>query len=221
MNKPNKKTTMKTLKNITLILALSAVAFNSNAQEDDAEDRIRLGIKAGVNYSNIYDERSNDYVADGKLGFVGGAFMSIPIGKFIGLQPEFLLSQKGFMATGSVLGFNYELTRTTTYMDVPLMISLRPVPFLSFVAGPQYSYLINQKDVFESSLGGYEVEQEFDNDNIRKNILGVVGGVDINISHFVLSSRMGWDIMTNRGDGSSSTPRYKNVWFQATVGLRL
>jgi len=211
---------MKTLKNITLILALSAIAINSTAQDSDAEDRIRLGIKAGFNYSNIYDERSDDYVADGKIGFAGGVFVLIPIGSFLGFQPEFLLSQKGFTANGTIIGFNYEMKRTTTYFDVPLMLALRPAPFFTLVAGPQYSYLISQKDEFSSALGGYEAEQEFENDNIRKNILGVVGGVDINIEHFVASARMGWDVMSNRGDGTSSTPRYKNVWVQATVGFR-
>jgi len=211
---------MKTLKNITLIAALMFVSGNINAQDKDDENKIRLGIKAGLNYSNIYDERSNDYVADGKMGFAGGVFVSIPIGEFLGVQPEFLLSQKGFKASGAIAGFDYEMMRTTTYIDVPLMISLRPMPFLSIVLGPQYSFLISQKDDFLSTLGSFEVEQEFENDNIRKNIMGVVGGVDINIKHIVLSARMGWDMMTNRGDGTSTTPRYKNVWVQGTIGFR-
>ena len=28
-------------------------------------------------------------------------------------------------------------------------------------------------------------------------------------------------IQNNNGDGTSATPRYKNVWYQATIGLRL
>jgi hypothetical protein len=36
----------------------------------------------------------------------------------------------------------------------------------------------------------------------------------------VLSARSGWDVQRNNGDGTSSIPRYKNVWFQATIGYR-
>lgn len=211
---------MKTLKGITLILACSAMSSIGFAQ-DDAEGRIRLGVKAGVNYANIYDERGEDFVADGKLGFAGGAFVMIPIGDFLGVQPEFLISQKGFQATGSLLGFNYEMTRTTTYIDVPLLFVLRPAPFLSVVAGPQFSYLINQKDEFTSSIVSYDIEQEFENDNVRKNILGFVGGIDINIDHFTIGARAGFDFQDNQGDGTSSTPRYKNVWLQGTLGIRI
>jgi hypothetical protein len=32
--------------------------------------------------------------------------------------------------------------------------------------------------------------------------------------------RGSWDLKNNNGDGTSTTPRYKNVWYQATVGYR-
>jgi len=48
-----------------------------------------------------------------------------------------------------------------------------------------------------------------------------VGGVDINLVNIVLGARVGLDMYNNNGDGTSTTPRYKNVWAQATVGFRL
>lgn len=213
---------MKNLKRITLaVLALASTAtINAQENNSDKENSLRIGVKAGLNYSNVYDERGDDLVADGKFGLAGGAFLSIPIGDFFGIQPEFLFSQKGFQATGSVLGLNYELTRTSTFIDVPLFFAVRPVPFITILAGPQFSYLINQKDEFTSSVSSFAVEQEFNNDNIRKNIMCFVGGVDINISHVVVGARAGFDFQDNAGDGTNSTPRYKNVWYQATVGIR-
>jgi hypothetical protein len=59
------------------------------------------------------------------------------------------------------------------------------------------------------------------NDNIRKNILGFGIGVDVNISRFVISGRLAWDLQNNHGDGTSATPRYKNQWAQVTVGFKL
>jgi len=46
----------------------------------------------------------------------------------------------------------------------------------------------------------------------------LIGGADVNFKHFVLGVRAGCDIMNNNGDGSSTTPRYKNVWYQVTIG---
>ena len=159
--------------------------------------------------------------ADPKVGAAVGAFVSIPIGEFFGLQPEIMISQRGFKADGTIFGMPYEMKRTSTYLDIPLLFSFRPAPFLSILAGPQFSYLLNQKDEFNSTPFSFDVENEFKNDNIRKNTLCFVGGADINIGHFVIGARVGLDLMDNKGDGSSTTPRYKNAWGQATVGFRL
>jgi len=89
------------------------------------------------------------------------------------------------------------------------------------VAGPQFSYLLRQRDEFTNSSNSAAQEQEFKNDNIRKNIFGGVIGADINIDHITLGARACWDVQTNNGDGTSSTPRYKNVWYQFTIGYNL
>ena len=95
---------------------------------------------------------------------------------------------------------------------------MKPSEFITLLAGPQFSYLVNQRDVFANSATSFAQEQEFNNDNIRKNIFGVVGGLDINLKHIVLGARVAWDVQNNNGDGTASTPRYKNVWFQGTIG---
>jgi Outer membrane protein beta-barrel domain len=178
--------------------------------------KIAFGVKAGANISNVYDSQTEDFDAEAKLGFAGGAFLSVPLGKFLGVQPEILLSQKGFRATGKIIAADYELTRTTNYVDVPLLVTLRPIPALSIVAGPQYSYLISQKNVFKGAGATVAQTEEFDNDNLRKNTLCFTGGLDINIEHFTVGLRGGWDFQNNNG----TTPRYKNTWLQATLGFR-
>ena len=154
------------------------------------------------------------------LGFAGGAFVGIPIGKYLGFQPEALISQKGYQATGSLLGTNYSNIRTITYLDIPLQLQLKPIEFIALLAGFQYSYLVHQQDVYAFGLNSTAQEQEFKNDNPRKNLLGAVIGTDITIQHLLFSVKACWDLQNNVGDGSSFTPRYKNVWYQATVGFR-
>jgi hypothetical protein len=211
------------MKKTTIITALCiSFAGASLGQEStnvtDNREKFQFELKAGLNYSNVYDEAGDQFNADPKFGLAAGAVLKVPFGKYLGLQPEVLLSQKGFQASGMILGNTYSFTRTTTYLDIPLQFAFKPSEFFTLVAGPQYSFLLNKRDVFSNSANSYAQEQEFQNDNIRRNVFGVVGGLDINLKHITLGARAGWDIQDNHGDGTSSTPRYKNVWFQGTVG---
>lgn len=210
-------------KNIFAVVVLILLANTMNAQETDSgsSDQIHIGAKIGANYSNIYDTQGEKYNANGKIGLAAGGFLSIPIGKFLGIQPEIMFSQKGFQATSSVLGADVTLTRTTNYIDVPIFLAIKPSEMLTILVGPQYSYLVKQKDVFTNPITDVVVSQDFNTDNNRKNTLCLVGGVDINMSNLVIGARVGLDMYNNNGDGTSTTPRYKNVWAQATIGFRL
>jgi hypothetical protein len=201
-----------------MILAVALISFNINAQ--DYREQLKFGVKAGINYSNVYDEVADQFTADGKLGFVGGAFLAIPLGKFLGVQPEILYSQKGFKATGAIAGVPYTTKHTSTFIDIPLLICLKPAPGFTVMAGPQYSYLIKEKDSFSMNGVSSEDENIYHNTNIRKNILCFIGGFDLNMKNLVLGGRVGWDLQHNNGDGTSTNPRYKNVWYQATLGFR-
>lgn len=212
------------MKKINLLLSISALTFaltahtQDSSSSNDTRSFLQFGLKAGVNFSNVYDEKGEAFRADGKIGGVGGIFISIPIGNYIGVQPEVLLSQKGFKGTGIILGGKYEYTHTTNYLDLPLYFSVKPSKYITVLAGPQFSFLLSTKDVFASGVTTIQQEEEFLNDNVRKNLVSFSIGADINIQHFVLGARAAWDFLDNKGDGTSTTPRYKNQWLQLTVG---
>jgi hypothetical protein len=185
----------------------------------DLRNKLYVGLKAGYNYANVYDADGENFKTDPKIGFAAGVFLTVPIGKYFGIQPEVLFSQKGFKASGTLLGNSYSLTRTTNFIDVPLLLVVKPVPFIALLAGPQFSYLVKQRDEFKGEVNSV-VEDEFNNDTIRKNMIGFIGGVDFNFKLIVVGTRVGFDVRHNTGDGTSNTPRYKNAWLQATLGLR-
>lgn len=196
------------------------VYLGASAQTDESDSRgqFQFGLKTGLNYANVYDSQTEEFTSDPKIGFVGGVLMRIPLGKVIGIQPEVLYSKKGFEGEGILLGSPYSLTRTITFIDIPLQLAIKPAEFLTIVAGPQFSYQLKKKDVITNSNSSTVHEEEFKNENIRKNVLGIVGGVDINLDKFIIGARVAWDIQDNHGDGTSSTPRYKNAWLQGTIG---
>jgi len=214
------------MKKSIAILGLLVTTFGSvaNAQlfnGEDTRENFSFGAKIGANYSNVWDEKGQDFSADGKIGLAGGVFVGIPISKILGIQPEVMISQKGFMGSGTLLFTPYSFTRTTTYLDIPIQIQIKPSQFFTILAGPQFSYLLNTKNDYTWGANSTQQEEEFENENIRKNILGFVAGFDVNITNFVISGRASFDFLTNNGDGSNSTPRYKNQLVQLTVGFKL
>jgi len=205
----------------TIVTSFGSIAKAQDAADIDARTKFAFGLKAGVNRSNVYDASGQNFIANPIMGFAGGVFLGIPIGKYFGVQPEVLFSQKGYKSSGTLLGFTYSDTRTTNYIDIPLQLQFKPFEILSILGGVQYSYLLHQNDVYAFGANSTAQDQEFKNDNARKNIFGAVFGADLTIDHFVISAKACWDLQNNAGDGSSYTPRYKNVWLQATVGFRL
>lgn len=203
-------------------MSFGQIALQAQDTDKDPREKFTVGVKAGINVSNVWDEKGQDFKAKSKLGFAGGAFVGIPIGKYLGVQPEVLFSQKGLRATGTLFNYPYSYKKTTSYLDIPLQIQVKPVEFVTILAGPQFSFLMHEKVVYTfNDSTKVAQESEFKNDNVRKNILGFVAGLDINIYHLVVSGRMGWDFQTNHGDGTYSTPRYKNRWVQLTVGIKI
>ena len=200
-----------------VIITFMAGVIGAQDSSTDLRSKLQFGLKAGVNFSNVYDSKNQEFNADFKAGFAAGAFLAIPIGEYIGLQPEVLFSQKGYKATGTFLTIPYEYTHTTNYLDVPLLFALKPSEHVTLLAGPQYSFLMSQKDVLKSGTLTVNDEQQFDND---RSVLCFLGGVDFILNQFVLSARAGWDLQKNNGDGTSTNPRYKNVWYQATFGFK-
>lgn len=205
-----------------MILGLLIFEVGTSFAQIDADfGQFSLGVKAGANLSNVWDGEGEDFVADSKLGAVGGVFFAVPIGKYLGVQPEILFSQKGFKGGGNLLGFPYTFTRTTSYLDVPILLQLKPIEGFSFVVGPQFSYLLKEKNVYTFGSNSSEQEDAFANEDLRNNILGFIVGAELTVSSIAISARAGWDFQTNNKNSVSTTPRYKNQLLQLTVGYNI
>lgn len=203
------------------LVFLLLISINAFSQNEDSREYISFGFKAGINFSSIYNSHTENFHARGKAGFAGGAFLYIPIAKYIGIQPEVLLSQRGFNSSGIYLLNSYELKRTLNYVDIPIFFAVKPIERLTILFGPQYSFLMSQSNVFtNSSLNRFQ-EDQFKSEPVRHNIFCLTGGLDFNFNNVVFGLRTGWDVTHNRENSSSQTPRYKNIWLQASVGFRI
>lgn len=213
---------MKTCIYFILFCSVVSTAFaQDTSSRYDSREFPALGFKAGLNVSNVYDCNQEYFNPKTKTGFAAGFFLALPIGKYLGIQPEIMYSQRGFKGSGKFLGSEYDLTRTISYIDIPLFFSFKPTEGISLLFGPQYSFLLNQHDAFSNSTLTVDQEQAFKNEKVKKHTYSLTGGIDFNLQNIVLGLRTGWDLISNKADEESGTPCYKNIWLQGTVGFRV
>ena len=153
---------------------------------------MRLGLRAGANYSNLAGNIQNQDTYNNKIGFLGGVMLNVPLIQdgFLSLQPEILYSQKGFenkpTEYTSLLGDKQKREGSVNYnyLDVPLLLKVRAAG-LVFEAGPQYSYLLsaNNKTTVTTTprFGGTpttaEAQDKTDVSGFNRNELGYLAGV--------------------------------------------
>jgi hypothetical protein len=126
----------------------------------------RFGVEGGFNLSSLNGPVTNLY--DTRLGFVGGAFINLPLGSTLALQPEFLYEQKG----GQLNGKPYQLD----YMEVPILLNISfglPVVNPGLLAGL----------AFDANLANQGVT------HVSSTDVGLVLGAQIFISKFLVSGR--------------------------------
>ncbi len=217
---------MKTQKTLTILALIFTTTFVAKAQTDnaaytDSRDILQFGLKVGANNSALYDMKGQNFVDNPVFGPVFGGFLSIPLGTYLGIQPEVLYSAKGFSGQGTTLdGQAYSFDDRMNYLDIPLMLQLKLFPNLYLLGGPEYSYLLSRDYTFTQGVTSETTQQEFNNDNIRHNVFGLIFGLDINFSHLTLGGRVAWDLQDNNGNGTSTLPQYRNFWGQLALGFR-
>jgi hypothetical protein len=201
-----------------LILAVGLfITGVANAQSTDKF--IKLGVKAGANYSNIIkDDGNNNFETDYLVGYHAGVTLDIKLLENLAFTPELLYSTKGYKLT-SAFG---ELTQRTHFIDLPILASIRVGGGLNLVAGPQVSFLLQTDNKFDN---GFTVAQqqivEDESDRFKNSLVGGVIGFryDVN-SQFGINGRYALDFQKNNENGSSTTPEFKNQVFSLGLGVK-
>jgi hypothetical protein len=133
---------MKSKLTFATLLLLTLAASRSYAQKS-----MEWGLTAGGNYFKV-GGRSFDNTYN--LSFSGGAYAEINFSKYFTIQPELLFNQvlcktsEGFNEIYSGYGPVSDQLVSVDYIAVPILLVYKPVPLLSILVGPQYSYAIAQ-----------------------------------------------------------------------------
>jgi len=179
---------------------LIAVCISANAQ-------FSLGIKGGVNYSNINtDQFKNSGVAGYQLGVFARA------GSGVYLQPEIYVSSTGghLEANDNSFGGNVRFTNLT----VPVLVGFQFGPKnLNFrlMAGPEYNYLLNTSETFTQNANS----ALYDFGRYKNSTLGYQAGFGVDIGPITTDLRY-------QGNLNDVNPNYgerPNIW-ALSVGFK-
>jgi len=185
----------------------------------NAQDRIKFGIKAGLNYSDIIKgDGNNNFDTESKPGFNAGVTLEIPLIAGLQFTPEVLYAQKGYKNTYAAGTFK----QTTSFIDVPILASFRLGSSFNIVAGPQVSFLLSTKNKFENNFGAVEETRvEDDSDRFKKSLVGGVIGFRYDVNDkFDIHARYALDFQKNNENGTENTPEFRNQVYSVGVGIK-
>ena len=210
------------MKKIVLLL-LTALSF-SFAQAQMPQ----IGIKLGVNYSNLAGDLQHEDINDNKLGLVGGIGTSFPLMSdgFLSIAPELLYSQKGYQYTDD----EFKIGNVTykrkgdiryEYLDLPVLLKVN-AGGLFFEAGPLASYLLGIRDNTETKEGSkdYEKTTVVSKGNLNKFEIGYAAGLGY-LTPLGLSLNLRYNGSIShlaKDDNDDELGNSRHSLFQLTVG---
>jgi opacity protein-like surface antigen len=177
---------MKKIFLIAILANLSLAPLVANAQESVSGGKAnRFGIKAGLNLASISDcsikAGSNTIDIEGgktTVGFHAGLFDNYSFNRLFGLQVEALFSMQGNKKS------------KLSYINVPVLLELKPVQNLGILAGPQIGLNVVHPDKYDDTYNLTANEISFDelrkisgSHETAKFDIGVVVGVQYTVTN--------------------------------------
>ena len=198
-----------------------------NKQEKKPKNSLGLGIKAGLNFTNVTSASSISN--SNETGYQVGLFLDPSSSSILGSRTELVYSHQGY---------NYATGQNTTghvYLDYIMLAQLMAINITHFVQiqiGSQIAYLINAKADSSMPTGNVSIDNALSYYN--RIDFGFSGGLEIRPfmgilvgARYNLSITNLYKIPTTTGSGeppsyvpTSSDLNFKNNLIQIYVGYR-
>ena len=182
---------MKNLNKVFAVVLLTVGITNLiHAQESSAS----LGLKGGLNMSNLYTKDVDD--ENVLMGFNIGLFAELPITSRLALQPEV-----SFTTKGAELQYDNAFAQGTgkfrlNYLEVPLLLKANLTENFNVLFGPYAAFLVDSKITNESSDGSYNFEDNIDEDDLNKFDYGFAAGIGFDFDSFGIGARYNYGLNT-------------------------
>jgi Outer membrane protein beta-barrel domain len=172
---------------------------------------IKIGVKGGA---TLYKIDGKSFQDEFQWGYHVGGVAELMWSKNWGIQPEVLFSQSN-PQTGYDFDTLYQSVNPGTlknvklnYLSIPVLLTWRPSPLISFQAGPNFSILMSEeKSLLEDGANAFK------NGNVS-----ILGGVQLNILSFRIYGRYGVGL-TNLNNIDENDDKWKSRGGQIGVAL--
>jgi hypothetical protein len=185
------------------VALLVAVCISAKAQ-------FNLGIKGGVNFSNI---DADNFHNSSVTGYQAGLFARI--GGALYLQPEAYISSTGGNFNSYNNNTDYNGHVRFTNLDVPVLLGLRFGPKnlnLRVMAGPVYNYILSKNETFSANINSAFT----DFGHYNNSTLGYQAGVGIDLGALTIDGRYQGGL----SKWNSSFGQTPNIWMLG-VGFKI
>lgn len=173
-----------------LLVAFTTVTITTNAQ-------VKPVIKAGViqstwkgearqSFDQLVDQTDGYITTRNRTAFYIGAGIELPISDIVSIEPSLLYTQRGYGIKGNLTINNMKIealdARATSqmhYIDLPVLLKVKPAAGLQLFAGPQVSYLVKNNLRADVAVLGFSlINSDLDiTDQFNRWDVGVTGGV--------------------------------------------
>lgn len=169
----------KNMKYVAFISSLCLIFLTSLKVYSQTQDDIRpsFGVKAGVNFSNLYIDDVNDEKV--RIGFNAGLYGNFPIGtKYFSIQPELSYSTKGNRTTyNSKIFGSGEVKFNLDYLEFPLLAVVGLGDYFQIQAGGYGGYLISSNIVGDGDNDLLDYTKDIDEDQLNRFDYGLAFGL--------------------------------------------
>ncbi|MDR0668057.1 MAG: PorT family protein [Prevotellaceae bacterium] len=189
------------MKKIIVLLSAMLITLSVTAQVD-----VKFGVKAGLNVSQLgsgtyeYGDHSGDIDAtEMLLGFHVGGFANFNLGPYVGLQPELVFSLQG----GKESENDETATWSLGFINVPVLLDIKPIPNLSVFVGPQIGFNVYKSlSNGDESYSGSELDDLLSEGRTKLNAVDVAAVVGVQytfIEHLTVGVRYNFGFTPSRG----------------------
>ena len=173
----------------------------------------KIGGKVGANVTGFtgiqFDQGFN-------FGYHAGGFAEIMLSKKWGIQPEVLWSQTSVTPSSSFVALRPDLANLATiklnYINIPVLLTIKPVKLISFQVGPQFGILRDKNQSFTGNAASA----------FKSGDLSLLGGAQLNLLGFRIYGRYAIGLTDiNDIQNVATAEKWKSKTLQIGVGLAL
>lgn len=177
---------------IGLLALTQTTAFAQENNDAQGDRTIRLGLKGGVNLSNLYTDNADKQRT--LLGFNAGLFAKLPISKLIAIQPELYFITKGAEVTYNNPFVQGAAKFRYNYLEMPILVVVNVNENFNIHAGPYAAFMLSGDVKNQNSTSLFDFEKNINTDDYNRFDVGLTAGVGIDIGAIGLGARYAYGV---------------------------